>query len=125
MRFSAVDTQALRRNPAAPEFVMAQIHLLQRYYPTVTINQLYDCSEPRRVEVGADFAVDEQGRPVDPDWVMLEPDDPVRRVVCGQQPTSRNGAPAISKNTPLIREHARWQARASSSSTTSRASGST
>jgi len=125
VRFSAVDTGALRHNPAAPELVMAQIHLLQRYYPTVTVTQLYDCSEPRRADVGPDFAVDEQGRPTNTNWVTLEPDDPVRRIVCAEQPTSRNGAPVPSNKTPLIREHARWQGKASSSSTTSRASGST
>lgn len=124
-RFAAVDLDKIRHNPSVDDMAFAVIYLVTRYYPTVETQQLFDCNEPRRADVGNDFTFDEQGRPVDPDWVTLEPDDPVRRVVCAQEKTSRNGAPTTSKTTPLIREHARWQTRASSSSTTSRVSGST
>mgnify|MGYP001821777271 CR=1 FL=1 len=125
-RFSAVDTQALRRNPAVPDLVMAEIHLLQRYYPTVTLTQLYDCSEPRRAAVGADLAVDADGRPTNADWEEIAADDPVRRVVCGASTSTLDQRSTRNRGiSDAIREREQWLSTAFSSSTTSRASGST
>ena len=90
-RFAAVDTTAIRHHPAVDDMAMATVHLVARWYPTVTTRQLYDCATPRRADIGADFAVDEDGRPVDPDWVALAPDDPIRRVVCNPQHRRPNG----------------------------------
>jgi hypothetical protein len=81
-RFSAVDLDAVRRHPDVDGMVMALVYLVTRWYPTASTLQLYDCETPRRADVGLSLTVDAQGRPVDPDWVMLEPDDPVRIVVC-------------------------------------------
>lgn len=81
-RFSAVDTAAIRRNPAAPDLVMTEVHLLQRYYPTVTLAQLYDCGTPRRATVGPDLEVDAEGRPKNADWVAIDPTDAIRQIVC-------------------------------------------
>lgn len=82
-RFSAVDTEAIRRNPQAPDLAMADVYLVARWNPTIRAHQLYDCATPRRADVGLDLKVDALGRPIDPPWVKLPPDDPVRRVVCG------------------------------------------
>lgn len=125
-RFSAVDTRSVRRNPATPELVMADVHLLQRYYPTVTVTQLYDCSEPRRAPVGPDLEVDAGGRPSNAQWVAIDPADAVRRIVCsadaaggGGQENETTTARTIAA---AIREPEKWPTRASSLSTTSRAS---
>lgn len=81
-RFTAVDTDAIRRHPAVPDMVMAVVYFVAHWSPTILANQLYDCATPRRADVGTSLKVDAEGRPVDPDWVALPPDDPVRAVVC-------------------------------------------
>ncbi|MEZ5863823.1 MAG: hypothetical protein R3D25_07010 [Geminicoccaceae bacterium] len=81
-RFSAVDTSRIRHNPEVPDMAMAVVYLVARWNPTIEANQLYDCATPRRADVGVDTQMDAEGRPVDPDWVALPADDPVRRTVC-------------------------------------------
>jgi hypothetical protein len=81
-RFSAVDLNEIRRHPQVEGMVMAVVYLVTRWYPTAGTLQLYDCETPRRADVGESLEADAEGRPIDPDWVTLEPDDPVRRVVC-------------------------------------------
>jgi hypothetical protein len=126
VRFSAVDTQAIRRNPAAPDLVMAEVHLLQRYYPTVTLTQLYDCSEPRRAAVGPNLEVDADGRPINANWVEIDADDPLRQIVCSEPTSMLDQRSTRSRgNGDTIREREQWRAKAFWSSTTSRASGST
>jgi hypothetical protein len=71
--------------------VMATVHLVTRWYPTVTTRQLYDCATPRRADIGNDFAVAADGRPLDPDWVTLPADDPIRRVACEPENRRPNG----------------------------------
>ena len=81
-RFSAVDTRRIRHHPDVPDMAMAVVYLVARWNPTIEANQLYDCATPRRADVGLDLQVDAEGRPVDPDWVTLPADDPVRLAVC-------------------------------------------
>ncbi len=90
-RFSAVDTNEIRRHPQVEDMAMAVVYLVTRWYPTAGTLQLYDCATPRRADVGDSLAADAGGRPIDPNWVTLEPDDPVRRVVCEPQPRRPNG----------------------------------
>ncbi len=90
-RFVAVDTSEIRRHPAVDEMVMATVHLVTRWYPTATTRQLYDCQAPRRADIDRGFAVGEDGRPIDPNWVSLEPDDPIRRVACAPEHRRPNG----------------------------------
>jgi hypothetical protein len=90
-RFSAVDLNEVRHNPRVEGMVMALVYLVARWYPTAGTLQLYDCTLPRRADVGESLAADAAGRPIDPSWVTLEPDDPVRRVVCAAPPVSRDG----------------------------------
>lgn len=85
-RFSAVDVNSIRRHPDVPDVAMAIVYLVARWNPTVETRQLYDCAAPRRADAGIAMAVDAAGRPVDPDWVPLPPDDPVRAVVCDGRP---------------------------------------
>lgn len=90
-RFAVIDTTEIRRHPAVDDMAMATVHLVTRWYPTVTTRQLFDCETPRRADIGRDFAVDADGRPVDPDWIALTLDDPIRRVVCDPQNRRPNG----------------------------------
>ncbi len=125
-RFSAVDRRAIRRNPAAPDLVMADVHLLQRYYPTVTVAQLYDCSASRRASVGPNLEVDADGRPANADWVEIDADDSIRQIVCSASTSMLDQRSTTSRgNGDTIREREQWRAKAFWSSTTSRASGST
>lgn len=131
-RFSAVDTRTIQRNPAVPELVMAELALLTRYYPTVVTTQLYDCSEPRRADVGPNLTFDEDGRPTNAVWTAIDAEDAVRRVVCAEAADgSRRSAPAPTTTTMTrrtaeqpTRERPTWPSRRSSSSTTSPASAS-
>ena len=90
-RFAVVDLHQIRHHPDVEDMAMAVVHLLTRWYPTVSTQQLYDCALPRRADVGQALEVDAQGRPVDVNWVTLEPDDPIRGVVCGAANERPNG----------------------------------
>lgn len=90
-RFSAVDLNEIRHRPEVEGMAMALVYLVTRWYPTVGTLQLYDCVIPRRADVGDSIAAGAGGSAVDPAWVPLEPDDPVRRVVCAQEPRRPNG----------------------------------
>lgn len=81
-RFSAVDLDQIRHHAEVDGMVMAVVYLVTRWYPTAGTLQLYDCATPRRADVGESLRADAQGRPIDPAWVTLAPDDAVRRVVC-------------------------------------------
>ena len=90
-RFAAVDLNQVRHHPEVENMALAVVHLVTRWYPTVSTRQLYDCASPRRADVGQSLVVDAQGRPVDATWVTLEPDDPIRRVVCAADKERPNG----------------------------------
>jgi hypothetical protein len=81
-RLAAVDTSTVKRNPKVPGLAMAEIILLTRYYPTAKSIQLYDCVEPRRMDIDARTSFDENGAPRDPQWVVVAKEDGLRRVVC-------------------------------------------
>jgi len=132
-RFSAVDTRTIQRNPAVPELVMAELALLTRYYPTVVVTQLYDCSEPRRADAGPSLRFDENGRPTNAEWVAIDADDAVRRLVCAEAERGDGRRPEPSATTTTAtrrsvdqptREQPTWPSRRFSSSTTSPASAS-
>lgn len=90
-RFAAVDLNQVRHHPEVEDMALALVHLVTRWYPTVSTQQLYDCATPRRAHVGQALEVDAEGRPIDVDWVTLEPDDPIRRVVCAADNQRPNG----------------------------------
>jgi hypothetical protein len=76
--------------------------------------------------VGADLAVDADGRPTNADWEEIAADDPVRRVVCGASTSTLDQRSTRNRGiSDAIREREQWLSTAFSSSTTSRASGST
>ena len=81
-RFVAVDANGVRTNPKAPGYALAVVYFLQRYLPTAQATQLYDCTAPRRADLGASVELRDDGLPPDDAWVKVAPDDAVRRTVC-------------------------------------------
>lgn len=81
-RFSAVNMQSLRRHPEHDDLVMTEVYLVGRYTPTAAVTQLYDCDQPRRLDIAPDSALTESGLPADPAWVSIPSDDPIRQKVC-------------------------------------------
>jgi hypothetical protein len=43
---------------------------------------VYDCDEPRRLDVTGDTRFEETGRPVAGDWRRIAPDEPHRLAAC-------------------------------------------
>jgi hypothetical protein len=80
VRFTAIDG----RNVVAvgDDLARVELWLVDRYTGSAHVTQIYDCDEPRRLDVTADTRLDEEGRPVDGDWRRVEADDPHRRAAC-------------------------------------------
>ena len=81
-RFIALDTAETRRNERLPGYVLAQVLLVARQAQAVTTTQLFDCEGARRSDVRRDTDFTEEGLPVNPDWVPVEPTDELYREVC-------------------------------------------
>lgn len=82
VRFSAVNAAGARRNPAQPDTVLVDMLLFARNAPAVALPQLVDCANRRRALLVDGAKFDERGAIIDPDWVKLEPDDPLLPAVC-------------------------------------------
>ena len=86
-RFQAVDLGSVRRHPDRSEVRAAVVFLAQRYQPTFTTPQVFDCADGRR----ADAAVgpfDDDGLPGPAAWVSVPADDPLLRAVCDAMPVT-------------------------------------
>lgn len=81
-RFIAVDNAQTRRNDRLPGLVLAEVILVARLEPAVTTRQLFDCAQARRTDVIASDEFTEEGLPMNPDWVHLEPTDELYKAVC-------------------------------------------
>lgn len=81
-RFAAVDLAGARRNPAAPEQVMIETFLFERFRPIVTAPFLVDCAASRRADIADGASFDAQGRVLDPDWGAADADDPLIAAAC-------------------------------------------
>ncbi|MEO1201728.1 MAG: hypothetical protein AAFX10_03405 [Pseudomonadota bacterium] len=81
-RFTAIDVDGLKHNAAHPGLVLTQVLFVQRYYPTVVVDQLYDCNNSRRADLAAEDEIGPDGLPRDLQWIDLAPDDAARQVVC-------------------------------------------
>ncbi|TVQ37005.1 MAG: hypothetical protein EA356_04810 [Geminicoccaceae bacterium] len=90
-RFSVVDTGQIRTHPEHPAVALAEVAFVERYYPTVSTTQLYDCTTPRRADILPTMMLGADGLPERIDWIRVGDDDPVRRVVCGEVERRRNG----------------------------------
>lgn len=82
-RFSAVDLATRKRNEAAPELVLTQVHLIRRYYPPARLWQFFDCITGRRADaIASGDRIDSRGVPLDLQWQTLPADDPMLRLAC-------------------------------------------
>lgn len=81
-RFIAIDTSSVRTNEKLPGYVLAEVILVARRSPVAVTQQLFDCRGARRTDVIPSGDFDDQGLPLDPDWVPVEEDDPLLRAVC-------------------------------------------
>ncbi|GGK20131.1 hypothetical protein [Salinarimonas ramus] len=70
--------------PGETGYRMAEVHLLQRYVPTVTATMVFDCAGGRRADLVDLDGFDEAGEPIGGRWQPLTPDDPLRSVVCAE-----------------------------------------
>ena len=82
-RFVALDTSETRKNERLPGMVLAELILVARRDATVTTRQLFDCPKARRSDIVESQAFTDEGMPVNPDWVSIDPEDELYRAVCG------------------------------------------
>ena len=80
VRFSAVDRASVE--PVGEALVRLELWLVDRYTGSARVEQLYDCDEPRRLDVTTATRFDDEGRPIDGDWRRIAPDDPHRLAAC-------------------------------------------
>lgn len=79
-RFQAVDVGARQRSEIDPTVVRAPVFLVERWRPTFTTVQVFDCGRGRRADA-ADPA-GENGLPVDAAWIAVGADDALLRAAC-------------------------------------------
>ena len=83
-RFAAVDRASILRIADAPSLAVADVTLVQRFGPTISTRQIYDCVIPQRVDAGGPAGpLTAADTAKSPDaWVAVDPNDPIRRIVC-------------------------------------------
>lgn len=85
-RFSVVDRGSVKRNPATPGLVIADVFLVTRFQPTIRAVQFFDCTAGRRADAHQNVTFDEDGKPENLEWVPLEPGDPMLEAACSEEP---------------------------------------
>jgi hypothetical protein len=90
-RFAVIDTARVHLHPERPRYVWAEVAFITRYYPTVVLQYLYDCSEPRRADILASMQRGADGMPEGLDWLRIDADDPAREVVCATAAERQRG----------------------------------
>lgn len=80
VRFSAIDRDSVA--PVGEDLVRVEVWLVDRFTGSANISQLYDCDEPRRLDVAAETRFDDRGRPIDGDWRRIAVGDPHRLAAC-------------------------------------------
>ncbi len=80
VRFSAIDRESVE--PVGEDLARVELWLVDRFTGSAHVGQVYDCDEPRRLDVAEETRFGEQGRPVDGDWRRIAPDDPHRLTAC-------------------------------------------
>ncbi|MFP4125689.1 MAG: hypothetical protein ACLFU0_03480 [Alphaproteobacteria bacterium] len=80
VRFSAIDQASVE--PVGADLVRVELWLVDRFTGSANVGQLYDCDQPRRLDVAAETRFDDQGRPLDGDWRRIAADDPHRLAAC-------------------------------------------
>lgn len=81
-RFMAVDAANIRRNEKLPGYVLAEVIFVARRSPTTVTQQLFDCRNARRTDVIPSKGFDDDGLPLDPDWVSVDVDGLLFAAIC-------------------------------------------
>lgn len=81
-RYTAVDLASVRTNDKAPGYRLADVHLVTRFTPTATTQQIFDCPGGRRAFLSKDEAFGEDGLPLAARWESLDGGDPLLATVC-------------------------------------------
>jgi hypothetical protein len=76
VRFMAVDTASVEE--VGPNVVQVDLWLVDRFQGSNQVSQVYDCDEPRRVDLIGESGFDADSA----DWRPVAPDDPIRRTAC-------------------------------------------
>ncbi len=88
VRFIAVDGASVES--VAGDRARADVWFVDRFQGSAKVEQLYDCTEPRRADLFAEAGIDAEGAPVGAPWVEVAADDPIRQAVCeraGREPS--------------------------------------
>lgn len=80
--FTAVDSQSIRTNDAAPDQRMAQIVLMARWKAARVVPMIYDCGDTLAALLTDKVEMDDDGTVLKADWKPVEPDDPALTFVC-------------------------------------------
>ena len=83
-RFAAVDVGRAKTNPGLPGQVMVDVYLFARHLPTARVPLVIDCVAGREARLGEGVSFADDGGLVGAEWVPMDPDDPVRSIVCGE-----------------------------------------
>ncbi len=84
-RFRALDRGSIKRNPAVPDLVIADVILVTRFQPTFTATQIFDCAANRRADAHTGITFDAEGRPENAEWVEVAADDALIAAACAPQ----------------------------------------
>lgn len=81
-RFMAVDLGRARRHAAAPEQVLVDVYLFQRFAPTAKAPVLVDCAGARRADIADGVGFGPDGAITGAAWRAVGAEDPLVDAVC-------------------------------------------
>lgn len=81
-RFAVLDRGSIKRNPAVPGLVIADVILVTRFMPTARVTQFFDCAEQRRADAHAAIVFDDAGAPSNAEWYPADAGDPALAEAC-------------------------------------------
>ena len=81
-RFALVDRGSIKRNPAIPDVIVADMLLVTRFLPTARVTQFFDCAGHRRADAHAGIVFDDKGNPTNAEWTPIAADDAALAAVC-------------------------------------------
>lgn len=81
-RFSAIDANSIKVNPAFPDYAIGEVILVERYVPTAKITQIADCKGSRTADLTATTQFGEDGLPIGVTWIDREAGNPILATLC-------------------------------------------
>jgi len=90
-RFVAIDHATARTNAEVNGLVLIDVLLMERFAPAYVATNFIDCTEGARMLVGEDMQLDDDGRPLDGDWLQVGLDDPLVSATCARHAAAQTG----------------------------------